>query len=404
MPWGQAARIGTGILVFLVILYLLRGRAEWAIVWLFGLAFGFILQRARFCFASSFRDLFLLHDGRVMKGVLAGMAVAAVGFAFAMYNLSPTIFPGRYPTDANILPLGFHTLFAGFIFAIGMTVAGGCLSGSLYRMGEGYAASWVAMLGILVGFLLLGHTWNFWWDFSYTRSVTVWFPHTFGWVGSVALTLGLILIGYLLVLWWESRSGPKPAISWTEEEPAQAAGFGAQVKDNLRGFFVRSWPVVPAGVALGVLNTFLFFYRHPWGVTSGVFEWMRGLAGTVGIAPGELKGLSGIAGACNIGTPATDQVLGLGHMSMLNIGMIVGAFTAAAAAGEFKLRFPRQKRRYLQALGGGILMGYGAGLALGCTLGGFFSAIPSLALNGWGFGLGLLAGAFVGVKLIRRLG
>jgi hypothetical protein len=48
-------------------------------------------------------------------------------------------------------------------------------------------------------------------------------------------------------------------------------------------------------------------------------------------------------------------------------------------------------------------MGYGAGLALGCTAGAFFSAIPSLALNGWVFALALIAGAALGLQIIERL-
>ncbi len=48
-------------------------------------------------------------------------------------------------------------------------------------------------------------------------------------------------------------------------------------------------------------------------------------------------------------------------------------------------------------------MGYGAGIAVGCTLGAFFSAVPSLGLNGWIFGLSLLAGAGLGTQVIRRI-
>ncbi|MFM7583342.1 MAG: YeeE/YedE thiosulfate transporter family protein, partial [Caldilinea sp.] len=59
-------------------------------------------------------------------------------------------------------------------------------------------------------------------------------------------------------------------------------------------------------------------------------------------------------------------------------------------------------RRYWQAAGGGLLMGVGATLAMGCTIGAFFSAIPSLALNGWVFALCLAAGAWLGVQLIQR--
>jgi hypothetical protein len=48
-------------------------------------------------------------------------------------------------------------------------------------------------------------------------------------------------------------------------------------------------------------------------------------------------------------------------------------------------------------------MGYGAGIAVGCTLGAFFSAIPSLGLNGWAFGLSLLVGAGLGTQVIKRI-
>ena len=72
-------------------------------------------------------------------------------------------------------------------------------------------------------------------------------------------------------------------------------------------------------------------------------------------------------------------------------------------AGEFKIRIPKKPARYAQSLGGGVRMGYGAGLAMGCTIGAFFSGIPSLAVNGWVFALFLGAGAWVGTRLIQRI-
>jgi uncharacterized protein len=90
-------------------------------------------------------------------------------------------------------------------------------------------------------------------------------------------------------------------------------------------------------------------------------------------------------------------------MPLLNLGVVAGAFMAASLAAEFKLRVPKQLLRYAQSVGGGVLMGYGAGLALGCTVGAFFSAIPSLALNGWVFAAALAMGAYLGVKILNRL-
>ena len=83
---------------------------------------------------------------------------------------------------------------------------------------------------------------------------------------------------------------------------------------------------------------------------------------------------------------------------------MLGAFIAAMIAGDFKLRWPRQKMVYPRVLLGGVMMGYGAGLASGCTVGGFFSAVPSLGLNGWVFGACILGGALVGIQIIKKIG
>ena len=48
-------------------------------------------------------------------------------------------------------------------------------------------------------------------------------------------------------------------------------------------------------------------------------------------------------------------------------------------------------------------MGYGAGLASGCTIGGFFSAVPSLGLNGVVFGGSVFLGAIAGLQVIKKL-
>src|SRR5690606_15511285 len=93
----------------------------------------------------------------------------------------------------------------------------------------------------------------------------------------------------------------------------------------------------------------------------------------------------------------------LNHMTFMVGGMWFGAFAGAVGAGEFKIRIARRPVRYLRSLGGGVLMGYGAGIATGCTIGAFFSAIPSLAANGWVFALFLAGGAWIGARLLSRI-
>ena len=395
---GSRVRAGLAASAAALVILFIAGQFgnQMGLFWTFGLAFGFVLQRSRFCFASAFRDIFLLGHGRTMKGLLVGLVVATLGFALFMSKLVPNPALGILPPDANVLPLGWHMVVGGVLFGIGMVVAGGCVSGSIYRMGEGYVASWVSFGGIMMGLLLAAYSWNWWWDWQISSGPRIWLPTYLGHAGSVILTLLGLLVVYLLVLWWESRSGmviPDMPFRGSEEET-----FAARLGDGLKRIFVHGWPVAIGGAVLGGLNALLFIAAHPWGFTGEVSRWTVGIANVLGIGPGELKGLANLPGcAMDLGGGI------LHHMLFLVWGMVFGSFIASLFAGEFKIRAPRQKVRYVQAIGGGTVMGYGAGIAMGCTIGSFFSAIPSLALNGWVFALCLAVGAWMGTKIIQRI-
>ena len=370
---------------------------EMAFFWTFGLAFGFVLQRSRFCFASAFRDIFLLRHGRAMRAVLAGLAVATAGFAVFMAKQIPNPSLGILPPSANILPLGWHLVVGGLLFGVGMVIAGGCVSGSVYRMGEGYVASWVSFGGIMLGLAAATYTWNWWWETTIRDGPRIWLPTTFGHAGAVVITLLGLLLVYLLVLWWESRGGltlPETPFRGSDDE-----SFGGKVNDSVRRVFVHGWPMLVGGVILGGLNVLMFIHSHPWGFTGEVSRWVIGFTNLIGVGPGPLAGADSLPGcALDVGGGGI-----LHHMLFLVWGMVMGSFIASLYAGEFKIRLPRQRKRYGQAVGGGIVMGYGAGLAMGCTIGAFFSAIPSLAVNGWVFALFLAIGAWLGTQIIQRI-
>jgi hypothetical protein len=255
----------------------------------------------------------------------------------------------------------------------------------------------VALLGILLGLEISSHTWNWWWELHISRAPLIWFPERLGYLGGMLLTFGGLLIVFLAVSWWEFRTSIMLAAK--PDAGRTAASFGEHLRGLGHTVFVKGWPVVVGGVALATLNVFLYTYRHPWGVVAGLGIWADKLAGAFGLEAGPLLGRSSLAGCAF----EPDTASAFGHMPLLNLGVIAGAFIAALWASEFKLRIPKQPLRYLQSIGGGVLMGYGAGLALGCTVGAFFSAIPSLALNGWVFAAALTAGAYAGVKILNHL-
>ncbi|SVB13848.1 uncharacterized protein METZ01_LOCUS166702, partial [marine metagenome] len=376
-----------------------RSEAILAPLWLLAMAAGFTLQRSRFCFASAFRDLFLFGSSQIMKGIIVGLAIGTIGFAIIMYSKVPFPEFGVLPGQAHILPVGLSTIVGGLLFGFGMVLSGGCVSGSLYRMAEGYVASWVSMGGILVGLALLSQTWNWWWQATISQEANLWIPSmlNMGYGGGVALTLGGLLGVFLIFLWWESRSGLSMPDIPTEKESDET--FEQKLLILWRSIFVRGWSAVVGGGVLGVIGVLMYMVHMPLGVTGELARFSNTVMTSLHIPPPEALGLGTLGGCSGI-----SGVTGLfTHSFAVTVGVISGAFVGALFANEFKLRFPRNAKRYVQALGGGVIMGYGAGLAIGCTLGAFFSSIPSLSVSGWVFALSLSGGAFLGVKVIKRL-
>jgi uncharacterized membrane protein YedE/YeeE len=123
-------------------------------IW-FGAAYGMMLQYGRFCFASASRDLFAAGVPRMAVGIM----IALVFFSIIQAILASTNMSTFHPA-----PFGIHMLIAGSIFGIGMVLAGGCASGSLYKIGEGNATSILAVVfGLSLGqavFVDLGGVFN----------------------------------------------------------------------------------------------------------------------------------------------------------------------------------------------------------------------------------------------------
>lgn len=110
-----------------------------------GLVVGLLAQRSRFCTIGAIRDLVMLRDSHLFKGVIAFIVVAAVG-NFAMGSFKPG-FEGQ--------PVA-HTMqawnFLGMVLSgLAFTLAGGCPGRQVIMSGEGDADAGAFVLGMLVG-------------------------------------------------------------------------------------------------------------------------------------------------------------------------------------------------------------------------------------------------------------
>ncbi|SEO46298.1 Sulphur transport [Halogranum amylolyticum] len=90
-----------------------------------GLGIGVFLQKGRFCFVHAFHDFFAMKDSRTTKAVLLATTLTMVFWSIA-YALG--FYQGFWTPG-----WGLTGLVGGFVFGVGMTYAGGCASGTLYR-------------------------------------------------------------------------------------------------------------------------------------------------------------------------------------------------------------------------------------------------------------------------------
>lgn len=286
--WKLGAAVAGLLGVAAVFTWLNTSFSRLALFWLFGLAIGFVLQRARFCFVSAVSNCFLFRDTRLLEGVMAGLFIATIGFSAIMYQMMPEPGPGFIRSGALVTPFGWHLLLGGVMFGFGMLLAGGCIVGNLYKIGEGAVSAVVAFVGILAGMGILQFTWPWWWNNYIGKQSAIWLPAEIGWPGAIGLTLGIIVILYLILRLVRGKGQPKPVLAaarlpWS----SKLAGFG-------RAIFKQAWPLALGGVILGLLNVAMYLaVDRPWTITGEVMSWAQGLFNLVHIPPPPLEAVPG---------------------------------------------------------------------------------------------------------------
>lgn len=164
--------------------------------WFTGIAFGYVLQRSRFCFTASMRDPFLTGGTNLTKAVLIAFAITSIGFTAIKYGAFSKGLP--IPGQSYVAPISATTAIGAFMFGVGMVIAGGCASGTLMRVGEGFLMQVMVVIFFVVGSLWGAHDFGFW-KYNVIRfGKAVFLPDIFGWIG--ALTLQLVLIAFLYVM------------------------------------------------------------------------------------------------------------------------------------------------------------------------------------------------------------
>jgi hypothetical protein len=146
------------------------------------------------------------------------------------------------------------------------------------------------------------------------------------------------------------------------------------------------------GGLVGLVGVFAYLRVEALGVTAQLGSLSRTTLHSAGLLPDRLNGLDTFAGC------ATLVVQTITNNGWLISGLVLASFAAALLSNRFSIS-PLTVGNSTTALLGGILMGWGAMTALGCTVGTLLSGISAFALSGWVFALAVFVGVWLGIRL-----
>lgn len=376
----QVSLIVSGIVgAGLIFIYLLATQhISQPILLIIGLLLGYTLFHARFGFTSAFRRLASVGNGQAMRSHMLMLAVAVTLFAPILaygYSFFGTGVAGY------VAPIGVSLVVGSFLFGIGMQLGGGCASGTLYALGGGRTVMFVTLIFFIIGATIGAYHLPFW-----TEEMPAFEPISLatstglGYGGAWLVSILFFgLVAWISLIIEKKRRAPKMA-------PVPSASGWKRI-------FRGSWPLFAAAIVLASLNALTLMVRGtPWGITSAFALWGSKIAAIFGVDVASWGYWQGPNAAMLETSIFADST------TVLNFGVIIGAFIASAAGGLFKFSNVTLGN-FLASVIGGLLMGYGARLAFGCNIGAYFGGIASFSLHGYIWGVLALAGTFVALYL-----
>jgi uncharacterized membrane protein YedE/YeeE len=361
---GSGSKWGAGISVSAIIVITVV--AAYTRVWVLtavpvGFLFGFFLQKGDLCGSSAFSEVLVMKDRRKLFGLWILIVTAMVAFAalqmLGWVRLAPKPF------------LYVNYLVGGALFGTGMVLAGGCISGCLFKAATGNLNSIAGLLTIPAGVMAV--------EFGplnplqtamnrfvlrsadggpVTLSTLSGLPF---WV--LALLFAAITVAIILV-----RRGKQPGTS-------QQAAMEPWLEKALR----RPWKPWASGIAIGLLMAPAYLSsvatgrNYPLGVTHGVMQAEllvvdRNVQHVWRVNPPPPAQRAAAAPSTPVRKPVSWWLV------LVSLALPLGSWVSARMNGRVRL-MPKPPDEILTALAGGFLTGAGAAFATGCVVGNIMS-------------------------------
>ena len=350
-----------------------QGGVRGAALLLVGGGLGFTFYKSGFGFAGAWRAQVVEARGAGLRAQLALLALLTVAFF-------PLLVRGEFlgqPVSDVVRPVGVALLAGAFLFGIGAQWAAACSSGSLAALGNGKLRYLVVILAMVAG-ATLGSAHIGWWE-ARPSWISFSMAREWGAVGGAAGNLAIIAGLAVASLWLERRrhGGVRP--------------FGADAPDPLtRG----RWPIGRGIVILAALCTLtLLLAGRPWTIMTAPPLWGAKLIEATGM-PLDLAfwdyWSAGARADALIATVWAD------FATVMIVGLVLGTALAAALGRHLRAYWRIGPGEFTSAALGGLLLGYGGVVGLGCNIGAFLGGVSSGSLHGWFWLFAAFAGTAVG--------
>lgn len=394
---GQAT---TGFIVFLAVaaFSLLYWRANIkfdSLHLMTGVAIGYVLSRSRYGFAGGVKRVYVTGEASLTTALMVMFSIATV--ATGAIHYSGVV---QYTPFINNVSMGLAV--GGFLFGVGMILAGGCASGTLTDSGEGEGGAWIGLIFFILGSVVGIPVRD---AFNATAlgklGAKVYLPDLFGFVGAIVLSV----LGFFVLYLIAKRHENMRKANGTYEETT-FADFEAPIKDKgpfklfsfatYHKLFVERWTFMTGGILIAFLFVFVIVTSGTtWGVTGVFTSW--------GVAFLNLFGLEFSGAGFAPAVADVEKGLLLQNVGMRNVGLIFGALIYFLTAGRFKLNLKLKLSDVGFYAFGGLLMGIGARMANGCNVGALFSGVANLSLSGWVFILTMTLGGLFSLKVFAGI-
>ena len=363
---------------------------------------GAVVNKTNFCTMGAVSDLVNMNDTSRMRAWILAATVALIGVmiieAMGRADLSSTLPPYR----ASQFQWGRYIL-GGILFGIGMTLASGCGNKTLIRIGGGNIKSiFVFAIIAVISYYMVD---------PFQELPATWYHTVFSpWLGEASISLSTPQDLGSIVGNWFSVPAMTMRLIVGGIIAAIALYFVFRSSD-----FRTSFDNVFAGIMVG-LAVFLAWY-----VTSNVVvatedgalkltqfygEWDMMMDsddgkpknGSTNLQPQSFTFISPIGqifGYASSGFTAAFVTFGVISV----IGVILGSFIWSLVTRSFRVEWFVSFKDFYTHVIGGILMGFGGVLGLGCTVGQAITGVSTLALGSFLVFISIVFGSALTMKI-----